>query len=108
MKKTSLSKTNLFLIIFLTMIFSLMQVSLGYSNLLQQEKKSTKGTTVEKKDASKSSQEVKKAEKEELICAVTGEEADPSLKMEYKGKTYYFCCKKCVKKFKENPEKYIK
>jgi len=27
---------------------------------------------------------------------------------EYKGKTYYLCCKECVDAFKANPEKYIK
>lgn len=45
---------------------------------------------------------------ENLICIVTGEEADPKLKMEYEGKTYYFCCKKCMKKFMDKPQKYIK
>lgn len=45
---------------------------------------------------------------ENLVCIVTGEEADPNLKMEYEGKTYYFCCKKCMKKFKDQPQKYIK
>lgn len=45
---------------------------------------------------------------ENLVCIVTGEEADPNLKMEFEGKTYYFCCKKCMKKFKDQPQKYIK
>ncbi len=26
--------------------------------------------------------------------------------VDYKGKTYNFCCKSCVKKFNKNPEKY--
>jgi YHS domain-containing protein len=30
-----------------------------------------------------------------------------SPKVEYKGKTYYFCCGGCDAKFKENPEKYL-
>ncbi len=30
-----------------------------------------------------------------------------SPKLEYKGKTYYFCCGGCDAKFKENPEKYL-
>lgn len=30
-----------------------------------------------------------------------------SPKVEYKGKTYYFCCGGCDSKFKENPEKYL-
>lgn len=27
---------------------------------------------------------------------------------DYKGVTYHFCCKACVKAFKKNPEKYVK
>jgi len=27
---------------------------------------------------------------------------------EYKGVTYHFCCKSCVKAFNKNPEKYVK
>lgn len=30
-----------------------------------------------------------------------------SPKVDYKGKTYYFCCGGCDAKFKENPEKYL-
>lgn len=44
----------------------------------------------------------------ELICPVTGEEADPDVSYAYQGKTYYFCCKGCVTKFKKDPAKYIK
>ncbi|MEM2203643.1 MAG: YHS domain-containing protein [Sulfolobales archaeon] len=29
-------------------------------------------------------------------------------RVEYKGKTYYFCCGHCVSAFKRNPEKYAK
>ncbi|MEM0438592.1 MAG: transcriptional regulator [Desulfurococcaceae archaeon] len=29
-------------------------------------------------------------------------------RVEYKGKTYYFCCSHCVSAFKRNPEKYAK
>lgn len=43
-------------------------------------------------------------------CPTSGEEfvvtAD-SPKVEYKGKTYYFCCGGCDKKFASDPEKYI-
>ena len=28
--------------------------------------------------------------------------------IDYKGKSYYFCCQHCVKDFKKNPEKYAK
>ena len=48
---------------------------------------------------------------EEMVkCAVTGKEMKKSEakgSMEYKGKTYYFCCDNCEASFKENPEKYI-
>jgi YHS domain-containing protein len=41
-------------------------------------------------------------------CPVTGEEVDSDEStIEYKGKTYGFCCSKCEKKFKADPEKYI-
>ncbi|WP_309711610.1 YHS domain-containing protein [Armatimonas sp.] len=45
-------------------------------------------------------------------CAVTGEEiesvAKAAGKVEYKGKTYYFCCPGCIKKFNETPDKFVK
>ncbi|UCE41554.1 MAG: YHS domain-containing protein [Candidatus Aminicenantes bacterium] len=50
------------------------------------------------------------ADDEMVKCAVSGNEMKKSEakgNMEYKGKTYYFCCDNCEKAFKENPEKYI-
>ena len=47
-------------------------------------------------------------EKTSLICPVTGEDADSDVSYAYNGKTYYFCCEGCVKKFKKDPAKYIK
>ena len=47
---------------------------------------------------------------EKVNCAVTGKEInkeDAAGSMEYKGKTYYFCCAGCETKFKENPEQYV-
>ena len=44
------------------------------------------------------------------ICPVMGnpiKDFDEAPRIEYKGKTYYFCCAGCVDKFKEDPEKYI-
>lgn len=68
-------------------------------------------TVDEKKSDVKSSTSTKKEKEvvksDDLVCIVSGEEADPEFKMEYNGQTYYFCCKKCMKKFKNNPEKYI-
>ena len=44
-------------------------------------------------------------------CTVTGEEIDvtaDSPHSEYNGKTYYFCCGGCKKKFDADPTKYTK
>ncbi len=41
------------------------------------------------------------------VCPVSHEDVDPTITYEYKGKTYGFCCKKCLTKFKNSPEKYI-
>ncbi len=42
------------------------------------------------------------------VCPVSMEEPDPQITYSYKGKTYQLCCKKCLRKFKADPEKYIK
>jgi len=44
-------------------------------------------------------------------CPVSGEAftiTESSPKVEYEGKTYYFCCSGCAEKFKENPSKWSK
>lgn len=42
-------------------------------------------------------------------CPVMGEAVDPEVQtVEYKGKVIGFCCKSCIKKFKKDPEKYLK
>lgn len=44
-------------------------------------------------------------------CTVTGEEIDvtaDSLHSEHNGKTYYFCCTGCKKKFDADPTKFTK
>jgi YHS domain-containing protein len=47
-----------------------------------------------------------------LTCAITGEEIESAAKaagkVDYNGKTYYFCCPGCIKKFNENPAKFAK
>ena len=43
-------------------------------------------------------------------CPVSGEEfvvSESSPKVEYAGKTYYFCCGGCDAKFKADPKKYL-
>jgi YHS domain-containing protein len=43
------------------------------------------------------------------MCAVEHDDpVDPAVTVEYKGKVIGFCCKDCVPKFKEDPEKYMK
>jgi YHS domain-containing protein len=43
-----------------------------------------------------------------MICPVSGDAAKADKTLEYQGKTYQFCCNACMKKFKKNPEKYLK
>lgn len=56
--------------------------------------------------------EVKKDESDSTkiwntVCPVMGDEVDPEVKtVPYNGKVYGFCCKGCIKKFSNNPEKY--
>ncbi len=49
---------------------------------------------------------------EEVFCPVMKErkikKSKAYAKMDYKGKTYYLCCKYCADEFKKNPEKYVK
>lgn len=43
-------------------------------------------------------------------CPVSGEEfvvAADSPKAEHEGKTYYFCCSGCAKKFQADPRKFV-
>ena len=46
-----------------------------------------------------------------VVCAVTGNKFKPkatTLAATSNGKTVFFCCPGCVKRFKANPEKYLK
>lgn len=44
---------------------------------------------------------------ENANCPISGDPVNPQVTAVYQGKTYGFCCKGCVSKFKKNPEKYI-
>ena len=47
---------------------------------------------------------------DKTTCLVSNEEftvVAGSPKVDYKGKTYYFCCPGCDSKFKADPEKYL-
>ena len=41
-------------------------------------------------------------------CPVSDEEINPKVYTDYKGRRVYFCCKKCIATFQEDPEKYLK
>lgn len=40
------------------------------------------------------------------VCAMEVEEKTASQKLNYGGRTYYFCSKDCKREFEENPEDY--
>ncbi len=40
-------------------------------------------------------------------CPVSGDPVKSGVSAEYHGKSYGFCCKACIKKFKKHPEKYL-
>ncbi|WP_372369650.1 DUF2231 domain-containing protein [Candidatus Uabimicrobium sp. HlEnr_7] len=43
------------------------------------------------------------------MCPVmTAEKADPNIYYDYGGQRVYLCCKRCLKKFSTNPQKYMK
>ena len=44
----------------------------------------------------------------QTTCPVLGNPIDKSLYEDYQGKRVYLCCKRCPKKFKADPDKYIK
>lgn len=40
-------------------------------------------------------------------CPVSGEEARSDISLVYEGRTVNFCCEKCLKSFKANPEQFL-
>lgn len=46
----------------------------------------------------------------EKLCPVSGEKIDPAtaVELEHAGTTYQFCCKKCLRRFEDDPESYLK
>lgn len=41
------------------------------------------------------------------VCGMYLVKIDDALKVKYKGKIYYFCCKCCKEAFEKEPERYI-
>ena len=68
----------------------------------------TNSNNVKKPDVTKSISVTKGTHKPvNSVCIVSGEEFDSKITADYKGKTYAFCCKKCLAKFTKDPEKYV-
>jgi YHS domain-containing protein len=98
-----------FLIGFFTVIIGL---SLTIGSYAQEKEKSDNSNQpvkeVQKNVDTNSNIQVKEGTPVNTICPVSKEDADPKVTYNYNGKTYAFCCNKCLKKFKADPEKYIK
>jgi len=75
----------------------------------EKEKVEKKDTVIQvKSEVNTSSNQMIEDEKPlNNICPVSDEEADQAVTYAYNGKTYAFCCNKCLNKFKADPEKYI-
>ena len=43
----------------------------------------------------------------DVVCGMSAELGEWDEKVEYNGKTYYFCCPGCVEQFKAEPTKYV-
>lgn len=43
----------------------------------------------------------------DVVCGMWFDPETATAKIEYQGKTYYFCALECLNLFKEDPEKYI-
>ena len=69
-------------------------------------KETMKESTQEKETTKNSDKTIAEGKAFNSVCPVTGEDADKEITYTYNGKTYSFCCKKCLKKFKADPEKY--
>lgn len=89
--------------------FLVFSFSMSFAQEKPEVKNETKEETVKKVEVQKVDENSVVESKEILntICPVSDEEADPQITYDYKGKTYSLCCKKCLRKFKKDPEKYI-
>lgn len=45
---------------------------------------------------------------EDPVCEMKIDKEEAEATYEYQGKTYYFCAAGCKKKFKQDPQKYVK
>ena len=52
--------------------------------------------------------EFAKAPIPQTLCPIMEEEIDPKVFLDWEGKRVYFCCAPCIKKFKKDPDNYLK
>ncbi len=87
--------------IFLLAVFFIVGASFSFNSFAQEKTKD------DKKDNTTVAQKADSNQVFNIVCPVSHEEADPEITYTYKGVTYALCCKKCLAKFKNDPEKYI-
>jgi YHS domain-containing protein len=87
--------------IFLLTFFLIVGTGFSFNSLAQEKTKD------DKKDNATVEQKANSDQVFNIVCPVSHEEADPEITYTYKGVTYALCCKKCLAKFKADPEKYI-
>ncbi len=75
----------------------------------QEKEKTEKKDTLKEiqKDQGTSVRIVEDGKPINTVCPVSGEDVDPKITYAYNGKTFAFCCNKCLKKFKADPQKYL-
>ena len=87
----------------------LLIVSIGLASCATQAPAAISGSPAPAESAKKKEPEPKPYPLE--TCLVTGDdldEMDDRVSTVYKGQTFEFCCKPCLKKFRKNPGKYKK
>ena len=47
------------------------------------------------------------AQEKDPVCGMMVDQASPASKVEYRGKTYYFCSKRCAERFERQPEIFL-
>ena len=98
-----MSYKNFFVVVVLISFF----FNFLFAQELKQKTKSEKKIEVKSELTQKEKSNAKKIWNE--FCPVMGEPVDPEVQtVEYNGKVIGFCCKSCIKKFKKDPEKYLK
>jgi len=100
----------------LGLIIFVLALIVGFSgNVFAQQKEKKENTKTTKVDVKKKDADfnkvvsIKKGTPVNSVCPVSGEELDEDQQLiKYKGEVIAVCCKKCLKKIKADPEKYMK